>query len=98
MVSTKRSHSIKHVTFTFLHYFIKNIERTSHEDIKEKQNHIRKIAKEAKEYIEKNEKLSEELETLNSQLLGLSDVTKSLRTLGNLRAKIQQKADTSDTE
>ena len=78
--------------------FIKNIERTSHEDIKEKQNHIRKIAKEAKEYIEKNEKLSEELETLNSQLLGLSDVTKSLRTLGNLRAKIQQKADTIDTE
>ncbi len=78
--------------------FIKSIERTSHEDIKEKQNQIRKIAKEAKEYIDKNEKLSKELETLDSQLLGLSDVTKSLRTLSDLRGKIKQKVSAAGTE
>ena len=78
--------------------FIKQIERTSHEDIKEKQDQIRKIAKEAKEYINKNEILGKELETVDNKLLKLTDVNKSLRTLGNLRAKIQQKADTIATE
>ena len=77
--------------------FIKQIERTSNDDIKEKQNHIKKIAKEANEYISKNEKLSKELETLDSQLLGLSDVTKSLRTLSDLRGKIKQKVSAAGT-
>jgi DNA repair exonuclease SbcCD ATPase subunit len=78
--------------------FIQQIEKTSKDDIKEKQNAIKKIAGEATEYIEKNEKLSKELATLDSQLLGLSDVTKSLRTLGNLRGKITQKAQTVGNE
>ena len=78
--------------------FIKQLERTGHDDIKEKQNQIRKIAKEAKGFIDKNEKLSKELETLDSQLLGLSDVTKSLRTLSDLRGKIKQKVSAAGTE
>ena len=71
--------------------FLKQIERSSKDDIKEKQSQIRKIAKEAKEYIDKNEKLSEELQTLDHQLLGLSDVKGSLQHLNVLRAKIQTK-------
>ena len=78
--------------------FIKQLERTGHDDIKEKQNQIRKIAKEAKGFIDKNEKLSKELETLDSQLLGLTDVTKSLRTLSDLRGKIKQKVSAAGTE
>ena len=78
--------------------FIKKIERTGNDDIKEKQSSIRKIANEAKEYIDKNEELSKELETLDSQLLGLSDVTKSLRTLSDLRGKIKQKVSAAGTE
>ena len=78
--------------------FIKQLERTGHDDIKEKQNQIRKIAKEAKEFIDKNEKLSKELKTLDSQLLGLTDVTKSLRTLSDLRGKIKQKVSAAGTE
>jgi len=78
--------------------FIKKIERTGNDDIKEKQSSIRKIANEAKDYIDKNEELSKELETLDSQLLGLSDVTKSLRTLSDLRGKIKQKVSAAGTE
>ena len=78
--------------------FIKQTERSSKDDIKEKQNQIRKIAKEAKEYIDENEELSKKLDSLDSELLKLTDVNKSLQTLGNLRAKIQQKLDTIDTE
>ena len=78
--------------------FIKQIERTSTDDIKEKQNQIRKIAKEAKEYIDKNEELSKELDTLDSKLLGLSDVTESLRTLSDLRGKIRQKVSAAGSE
>jgi DNA repair exonuclease SbcCD ATPase subunit len=78
--------------------FIKQIERTSKDDIKEKQSQIKKIANEANEYISKNVKLSKELETLDSQLLGLSDVTKSLRTLSDLRGKIKQKVSAAGTE
>ena len=78
--------------------FIKQIERTGNDDIKEKQNQIRKIAKEANEYISKNVKLSFELETLDNKLLGLSDVTKSLRTLSDLRGKIKQKVSAAGTE
>ena len=78
--------------------FIKQIERTSKDDIKEKQSQIKKIANEAKEYIDKNEKLSKELETLDSQLLGLSDVTKSLRILSDLRGKIKQKVSAAGSE
>ena len=78
--------------------FIKQIERTSTDDIKEKQNQIRKIAKEAKEYIDKNEELSKELGTLDSKLLGLSDVTESLRTLSDLRGKIRQKVSAAGSE
>ena len=78
--------------------FIKQIERTSKDDIKEKQSQIKKIAKEANEYISKNVKLSEELETLDNKLLGLSDVTKSLRTLSDLRGKIKQKVSAAGTE
>jgi len=72
--------------------FIKTIEETGHEDIKKKQSQIGKIAKEAKGHIDKNEELSKELETLDTKLLGLSDVTKSLRTLSDLRGKIKQKS------
>ena len=78
--------------------FIKQLERTGHDDIKEKQNQIRKIAKEAKGFIDKNEKLSKELKTLDSQLLGLTDVTKSLRILSDLRGKIKQKVSAAGTE
>ena len=78
--------------------FIKQIERTSKDDIKEKQSQIKKIAKEANEYISKNVKLSEELETLDNKLLGLSDVTKSLRTLSDLRGKIKQKVSAAGSE
>jgi len=78
--------------------FIKKIERTGNDDIKEKQSSIRKIANEAKDYIDKNEELSKELKTLDSQLLGLSDVTKSLRTLSDLRGKIKQKVSAAGTE
>ena len=78
--------------------FIKQIERTSKDDIKEKQSQIKKIAKEANEYISKNVKLSEELETLDNKLLGLSDVTKSLRTLSDLRGKIKQKSSAVGSE
>ena len=62
--------------------FIKSIEKTSHEDIKEKQDSIKKIAQEATEYIHKNSELSEVLETLNSELLTLTDVNKSIKKLG----------------
>ena len=58
--------------------FIKTIEQTSHEDIKKKLHQINEIAKEAKGYIDKNDKLSKELENLDSILLGLSDVGGSL--------------------
>ena len=78
--------------------FIKTIEQTSHEDIKKKQQQIKKIAGEAKEYIDKNEKLSEELETLDSKLLGLSDVGGSIKKLSNLRAKIQTKKERVGSE
>ena len=78
--------------------FIKTIEATSHEDIKKKQNQINEIAKEAKGYIDKNEKLSKELETLDSRLLGLSDVAGSLKKLSNLRAKIQTKKERVGSE
>ena len=78
--------------------FIKQIERTSKDDIKEKQSQIKKIAKEANEYISKNVKLSEELETLDNKLLGLTDVTKSLRILSDLRGKIKQKVSAAGTE
>ena len=63
--------------------FIKTIEATSHEDIKKKQHQINEIAKEAKGYIDKNDKLSKELENLDSKLLGLSDVGGSLKKLSN---------------
>ena len=78
--------------------FIKTIEATSHEDIKKKQNQIKEIANEAKEYIDKNEKLSKELETLDSKLLGLSDVGGSVKKLSNLRAKIQTKKERVGSE
>ena len=78
--------------------FIKQIERTSQDDIKEKQNQIRKIANEAKEYIDKNEKLSKELDSLDSQLLNLTDVGDSLRKLTTLRAKIQTKSERVSSE
>ena len=78
--------------------FIKTIEQTSHEDIKKKQNQIKEIANEAKEYIDKNEKLSKELETLDSKLLGLSDVGGSVKKLSNLRAKIQTKKERVGSE
>jgi len=78
--------------------FIKTIEETGHEDIKKKQNQIGKIANEAKEYIDKNENLSIELETLDSKLLNLTDVTKSLRTLSDLRGKIKQKSSAAGSE
>ena len=78
--------------------FIKTIEETGHEDIKKKQSQIGKIAKEAKGHIDKNEELSKELETLDSKLLGLSDVTKSLRTLSDLRGKIKQKSSAVGSE
>ncbi len=78
--------------------FIKTIEETGHEDIKKKQNQIGKIAKEAKGHIDKNEELSKELETLDSKLLNLTDVTKSLRTLSDLRGKIKQKSSAAGSE
>jgi len=78
--------------------FIKTIEETGHEDIKKKQNQIGKIAKEAKGHIDKNEELSKELETLDSKLLNLTDVTKSLRTLSDLRGKIKQKSSAVGSE
>ena len=78
--------------------FIKTIEATSHEDIKKKQNQINEIAKEAKGYIDKNDKLSKELENLDSKLLGLSDVGGSLKKLSNLRAKIQTKKERVGSE
>ena len=78
--------------------FIKTIEQTSHEDIKKKQDQIKEIANEAKGYIDKNEKLSKELETLDSKLLGLSDVAGAIKKLNNLRAKIQTKKERIGSE
>ena len=78
--------------------FIKTIEATSHEDIKNKQDQIKNIANEAKGYIDKNEKLSNDLETLDTKLLGLSDVSGSLKKLSNLRAKIQTKKERVGSE
>ena len=78
--------------------FIKTIEETGNEDIKKKQSQIKEIAKEAQGHIDKNEELSKELETLDTKLLGLSDVTKSLRTLSDLRGKIKQKTTTAGNE
>ena len=78
--------------------FIKTIEETGNEDIKKKQSQIKNIAKEAQGHIDKNEELSKELETLDTKLLGLSDVTKSLRTLSDLRGKIKQKTTTAGNE
>ena len=78
--------------------FIKTIEKTSHEDIKKKQSQIKKIAKEAKGYIDKNEKLSEELKTLDNKLLNLHDVRGSLKQLNALRAKIQTKKERVSSE
>ena len=78
--------------------FIKTIEQTSHEDIKKKQRQIKDIANEAKEYIDKNEKLSKELETLDSELLNLTDVRDSLKQLTTLRAKIQTKKERVSSE
>ena len=78
--------------------FIKTIEQTSHEDIKKKQSQIKKIAKEAKGYIDKNEKFSEELKTLDSKLLNLHDVRGSLQQLNTLRAKIQTKKERVSSE
>ena len=78
--------------------FIKTIEETGNEDIKKKQSQIKENAKEAQGHINKNEELSKELETLDTKLLGLSDVTKSLRTLSDLRGKIKQKTTTAGNE
>jgi len=78
--------------------FIKQIERTSNDDIKEKQSQIRKIAKEANEYITKNVKLSEELDSLDNKLLELTDVGESLKQLTTLRAKIQTKKERVGSE
>ena len=78
--------------------FINQLIYKSNDDVKKKQSQIKKIAKEAKEYIDNNEKLSKELETFDSQLLGLTDVTKSLRTLSDLRGKIKQKVSAAGTE
>ena len=78
--------------------FISQIQRSSKDDIKQKRIIIKKIAGEAKEYIEKNEKLSENVETINNQLLDCNDVGKSLRKLTGLRAKIQTKSQSIGSE
>ena len=78
--------------------FIGQIERSSKDDIKQKRIIIKKIAGEAKEYIEKNQELAENVETINNQLLDYSDVSKSLRKLTGLRAKIQTKSQSLGSE
>tara|TARA_S200002703_G_scaffold12468_2_gene11080 strand:+ start:3575 stop:5278 length:1704 start_codon:yes stop_codon:yes gene_type:complete len=74
--------------------FIEQIETTGKNDIDEKKTQIKSIAKEAGQYLSKNEEL-------NKKIVEIGDVTfdaSTLRKLSSLRTKIQTKKESTNEE
>ena len=78
--------------------FIRQIEQSGKDDIKEKQKIIKNLAKEANDHILRSTDLQEDLHVVEKDVKIYSDSSKKLRKLSGLRAKIQTKSQTLGSE
>ena len=74
--------------------FIEQIETTGKNDIDEKKTQIKSIAKEAGQYLSKNEELNKKIEEIGDVTFDAS----TLRKLSSLRTKIQTKKESTNEE
>ena len=78
--------------------FIRQIEQSGKDDIKEKQKIIKNLAKEANDHILRSTDLQEDLHVVEKDVKIYADSSKKLRKLSGLRAKIQTKSQTLGSE
>lgn len=74
--------------------FIDELETRSQDDIKQKESKINNLLNEENDVMNSNEKLNQELVTLQTELEGFSDSGKKLREFGNIKGKLSQRIST----
>ena len=78
--------------------FIEELENRGKENIKEKESKISELLNEENDFINKNEKVNWEVQSLEQRLESHTGATEKLRKLGNLKGKISNKVSTITKE
>ena len=78
--------------------FIEELENRGKENIKEKESKISELLNEENNFINKNEKVNWEVQSLEQRLESHTGATEKLRKLGNLKGKISNKVSTITKE
>ena len=74
--------------------FIEQIENKGQEDISYKEHKINSLLTEENDYMNRNERLNDELKLTQQEIEEFSDSSKKLREFGNIRGKLSQKIST----
>jgi len=74
--------------------FIEQIENKGQEDISYKEHKINSLLTEENDYMNRNERLNDELKVTQQEIEEFSDSSKKLREFGNIRGKLSQKIST----
>ena len=78
--------------------FIEELENRGKENIKEKESKISELLNEENDFINRNEKVNWEVQSLEQRLESHTGATEKLRKLGNLKGKISNKVSTITKE
>ena len=78
--------------------FIEELENRGKQNIKEKESKISELLNEENDFINKNEKVNWEVQSLEQRLESHTGATEKLRKLGNLKGKISNKVSTITKE